>query len=133
MTCWSLIDFDVGTVAMEELQDIVEMSVLWQHQQIPDEVKQLMMTDFVVATSEGEDVGLVDFDTVLQHIRRTRRRRMESTHDVLTGRERETQNLINACFYLEDVIINQETDTSGLVDIESLVLDLHRVLMDKLD
>ena len=132
MTCWSLIDFDVGTVAMEELQDTVEMSVLWQDQQIPDEVKQLMMTDFVVATSEGEDVGVVDFDTVLQHIRR-RRRRMESTHDVLTGRERETQNLINACFYLEDVIINQETDTSGLVDIESLVLDLHRVLMDKLD
>lgn len=105
------------------------MSISWHSKQVPIGVKDLMLTDFIVTTSQGEDVGIFDFDRVLQHIQRTRITQNEG--ECKTLRERETHNLIRACFYLEDVT-SRETDLSGLVDVETLVLALHRLLMDNL-
>ena len=77
MTCWSLIDFDVfeeGGKTECMLQDIVKMSVQWRDQKVSEEVKCMMMTDFIVVTSQGEDVGILDFDTVFKCIK-------DNTHD----------------------------------------------------
>ena len=132
MTCWSLIDFDVfeeGGKTECMLQDIVKMSVQWRDQKVSEEVKCMMMTDFIVATSQGEDVGILDFDTVFKCIK-------DNTHDAKnkTRRVQETHNLMSACRYLEDVIyISQETDMMGLVDVKTLVLDLHRLLLNNVD
>ena len=132
MTCWSLIDFDVfeeGGKTECMLQDIIKMSVQWRDQKVSEEVKCMMMTDFIVATSQGEDVGILDFDTVFNSIK-------DNTFDGKnkTRRAQETQNLISACRYLEDVSrFSQETDMMGLIDVKALVLDLHRLLLNNVD
>ena len=126
MACWSLIDFEVGKTKLDE---IVDMTVSWGSQQVSDKVKDLMMTDFIVATSRGEDVGLFDFDRVLHGVQRTK-----AALNLTSRREQETHNLIRACHYLEDVISRWDTvDVWGLVDTQTMVLDLHQILMDKLD